>query len=91
MASVGLTEAAAKETGHEVKIGRQKISGEGAGTVYDDKDGIVKLVIDAKYPRERFGDHMPTNQLLCLAAHDDQRPQDQFAQPRSSVSFRASR
>src|ERR1700755_2891100 len=49
VASVGLTEAAAKEAGHEVKVGRQKISGEGAGTVYDDKDGIVKLVVDATY------------------------------------------
>ncbi|MGE4123502.1 MAG: FAD-dependent oxidoreductase, partial [Solirubrobacterales bacterium] len=33
VASVGLTEAQAKEAGHEVKVGKQKIAGEGAGTV----------------------------------------------------------
>src|SRR6195952_3070820 len=43
VASVGLTEAAAREAGLPIKVGKQKISGEGAGTVYDDKDGVVKL------------------------------------------------
>ena len=67
VASVGLTEAAAKEAGHEVKIGRQKISGEGAGTVYDDKDGIVKLVIDAKYG-EGLGAHIVGNRACDMIA-----------------------
>jgi dihydrolipoamide dehydrogenase len=49
VASVGLTEAAAKDAGLPVKVGKQKISAEGAGTVYDDKDGLVKLVIDTTY------------------------------------------
>ena len=48
VASVGLTEAAAKEAGHEVKVGKQKLGGVGGATVYDDKDGLVKLVVDAK-------------------------------------------
>ena len=65
VASVGLTEAAAKEAGHKVKIGKQKISGEGAGTVYDDRDGIVKLVIDAKYG-EVLGAHIVGNRA-CSA------------------------
>jgi dihydrolipoamide dehydrogenase len=67
VASVGLTEAAAKEAGHELKIGKQKISGEGAGTVYDDKDGIVKLVVDAKYG-EILGAHIVGNRACDMIA-----------------------
>ena len=67
VASVGLTEAAAKEAGHEVKIGKQKIAGEGAGTVYDDKDGIVKLVVDAKYG-EILGAHIVGNRACDMIA-----------------------
>jgi dihydrolipoamide dehydrogenase len=67
VASVGLTEAAAKEAGYEVKIGKQKISGEGAGTVYDDKDGIVKLVVDAKYG-EVLGAHIVGNRACDMIA-----------------------
>jgi dihydrolipoamide dehydrogenase len=67
VASVGLTEAAAKEAGHEVKIGKQKIGGEGAGTVYDDKEGLVKLVIDAKYG-EVLGAHIVGNRACDMIA-----------------------
>jgi dihydrolipoamide dehydrogenase len=67
VASVGLTEAQAVEAGHEVKIGKQKISGEGAGTVYDDKDGIVKLVVDAKYG-EILGAHIVGNRACDMIA-----------------------
>jgi dihydrolipoamide dehydrogenase len=67
VASVGLTEAAAKEAGHEVKVGKQKISGEGAGTVYDDRDGIVKLVVDAKYG-EVLGAHIVGNRACDMIA-----------------------
>ena len=67
MASVGLTEAAAKEAGHEVKVGKQKIAGEGGGTVYDDKDGIVKLVVDAKYG-EILGAHIVGNRACDMIA-----------------------
>jgi dihydrolipoamide dehydrogenase len=67
VASVGLTEAAAKEAGHDVKVGKQKISGEGAGTVYDDKDGIVKLVVDAKYG-EILGAHVVGNRACDMIA-----------------------
>jgi len=67
VASVGLTEAQAVEAGHEVKIGRQKISGEGAGTVYDDRDGIVKLVVDARYG-EILGAHVVGNRACDMIA-----------------------
>jgi len=67
VASVGLTEAQAKEAGHEVKIGKQKIAGEGAGVVYDDKDGLVKLVVDAKYG-EVLGAHIVGNRACDMIA-----------------------
>lgn len=67
VASVGLTEEAAKAAGHEVKVGKQKIAGEGAGTVYDDKEGLVKLVIDAKYG-EVLGAHIVGNRACDMIA-----------------------
>ncbi len=67
VASIGLTEAQAKEAGHEIKVGKQKISGEGAGTVYDDKDGLVKLVVDAKYG-EVLGAHIVGNRACDMIA-----------------------
>jgi dihydrolipoamide dehydrogenase len=67
VASVGLTEAQAKEAGHEVKVGKQKIAGEGAGTVYDDKDGLVKLVVEAKYG-EVLGAHIVGNRACDMIA-----------------------
>ena len=67
VASVGLAEAQAKEAGHEVKVGKQKIAGEGAGTVYDDKDGLVKLVVEAKYG-EILGAHVVGNRACDMIA-----------------------
>jgi dihydrolipoamide dehydrogenase len=67
VASVGLTEAAAKEAGYEVKTGKQKIAGEGAGTVYDDKDGLVKLVVEARYG-EILGAHIVGNRACDMIA-----------------------
>ncbi|HEX5526876.1 MAG TPA: dihydrolipoyl dehydrogenase [Solirubrobacterales bacterium] len=67
VASVGLTEAQAKEAGHEIKVGKQKIAGEGAGTVYDDKDGLVKLVVEAKYG-EILGAHAVGNRACDMIA-----------------------
>ena len=65
--SWALTEAAAKEAGHEIKVGKQKIAGEGAGTVYYDKEGIVKLVVDAKYG-EVLGAHIVGNRACYMIA-----------------------
>ncbi len=67
VASVGLTEAAAKESGHEVKVGKQKLGGVGGATVYDDKDGLVKLVVDAKYG-EVLGAHVVGNRACDMIA-----------------------
>ncbi len=67
VASVGLTEAAALETGYRVKVGKQKIAGEGAGTVYDDRLGLVKLVSDAENG-ELLGAHVVGNRACDLIA-----------------------
>jgi dihydrolipoamide dehydrogenase len=67
VASVGLTEAAAKEAGHEVRVGKQKLGGVGGATVYDDKDGLVKLVVDASYG-EILGAHIVGNRACDMIA-----------------------
>ena len=67
VASVGLTEAAAKEAGYDVKVGKQKLGGVGGATVYDDKDGLVKLVVDSKYG-EILGAHVVGNRACDMVA-----------------------
>jgi dihydrolipoamide dehydrogenase len=67
VASVGLTEAAAREAGHDVKIGKQKLGGVGGATVYDDKDGLVKLVVDSRYG-EILGAHVVGNRACDMIA-----------------------
>ena len=67
VASVGLTQAQAEEAGHEVTVGKQKIAGEGAGVVYEDKEGLVKLVVDAKYG-EVLGAHVVGNRACDMIA-----------------------
>ncbi len=67
VASVGLTEAAAKEAGHDVKVGKLKLGGVGAATVYDDKEGLVKLVVDSKYG-EILGAHIVGNRACDMIA-----------------------
>jgi dihydrolipoamide dehydrogenase len=67
VASVGLTEAEAKEAGHDVKVGKFKLGGVGAATVYDDRDGIVKIVADAKYG-EILGAHIVGNRACDMIA-----------------------
>jgi dihydrolipoamide dehydrogenase len=63
VASVGLTEAEAKEAGHDVKVGKFKLGGAGASVVYDDRDGIAKIVADGKYG-EILGAHIVGN-IAC--------------------------
>ncbi|HEX2435816.1 MAG TPA: dihydrolipoyl dehydrogenase, partial [Solirubrobacterales bacterium] len=60
VASFGLTEAQAKETGREIKVGRFKLGAVGAGSVYDDRVGFVKIVADAEYG-ELLGAHIVGN------------------------------
>jgi dihydrolipoamide dehydrogenase len=56
-ASVGLSEAKAKELGHEVKIGRFPFKANSKASVLDAEDGFIKLVCDKKYG-EILGAHM---------------------------------
>ena len=48
VASVGLTEAKAKEAGHEVKVGKFPFIGNGKAIALGEADGFVKTVFDAK-------------------------------------------
>lgn len=57
VASVGLTEQAAKDAGHEVKVGKFPFSASGKAKAAGHSDGFVKLVFDAKYG-ELLGGHM---------------------------------
>jgi dihydrolipoamide dehydrogenase len=58
--SVGMTEAEAKDAGHDIKVGKFKLGGVGAAQVYDDRDGMVKIVADATYG-EILGAHVVGN------------------------------
>jgi len=57
IASVGLTEAKAKEAGHQVKVGRFPFIGNGKAIALGEADGMVKTVFDAK-TGELLGAHM---------------------------------
>lgn len=57
VASVGLTEAKAKEAGHDVKVGRFPFVGNGKAIALGDDQGLVKTVFDAK-TGELLGAHM---------------------------------
>jgi dihydrolipoamide dehydrogenase len=57
VASMGMTEKAAKEAGHEVKIGKFPFSASGKASAAGANEGFVKLVFDAKYG-ELLGAHM---------------------------------
>ncbi|MCI0753273.1 dihydrolipoyl dehydrogenase [Teichococcus vastitatis] len=48
VASVGLTEARAKEAGHEVRVGRFPFIGNGKAIALGEPEGFVKTVFDAK-------------------------------------------
>lgn len=57
VASFGLTEAQAKEAGHDVVVGKVQYGAVGAGTVYGDRTGLVKLIGDRQYG-EILGGHI---------------------------------
>ncbi len=48
VASVGMTEAHAKEAGHDVKVGRFPFIGNGKAIAMGEPDGLVKTIFDAK-------------------------------------------
>jgi dihydrolipoamide dehydrogenase len=57
IASVGMTEKAAKEAGYTLKVGKFPFSASGKASAAGAKDGFVKLIFDAKYG-ELLGAHM---------------------------------
>lgn len=57
VASVGLTEAQAKEKGYDIKVGKFPFSASGKASASGHKDGFVKVIFDAKYG-EWLGCHM---------------------------------
>jgi dihydrolipoamide dehydrogenase len=57
IASVGLTEAAAKEQGREIKVGRFPFVGNGKAIALGEDQGLVKTIFDAK-TGQLLGAHM---------------------------------
>ncbi len=57
VASVGMTEKAAKEAGYELKVGKFPFSASGKASASGHKDGFIKVIFDSKYG-ELLGAHM---------------------------------
>jgi len=57
IASVGLTESAAREKGFEIKVGKFPFTASGKASAAGARDGFVKLIFDAAYG-EILGAHM---------------------------------
>lgn len=57
IASVGMTEIAAKEAGYDIKVGKFPFTASGKASASGHKDGFVKVIFDAKYG-EWLGCHM---------------------------------
>jgi dihydrolipoamide dehydrogenase len=55
--SFGLTEEQAREQGYDVTVGKVQYGAVGAGTVYGDRTGVIKIVGDKKYG-EMIGGHI---------------------------------
>jgi dihydrolipoyl dehydrogenase len=57
VASFGLTEDEARERGHDVTVGKLQYGAVGAGAVYGDRAGLVKIVGERRYG-ELLGGHI---------------------------------
>lgn len=57
VASIGLTEAKARENGYEIKVGKFPFMASGKAFAIGERDGFVKLIFDAKYG-EILGAHI---------------------------------
>jgi dihydrolipoamide dehydrogenase len=57
IASCGLTEAAARAAGYEIKVGRFPFTASGKASASGSRDGFVKLIFDSAYG-ELLGAHM---------------------------------
>jgi dihydrolipoamide dehydrogenase len=67
VASVGLTEKAAREAGHDIRIGRFPFAYNGRAIASDETEGFVKLIFDKKYG-ELLGAHLIGSQATELIA-----------------------
>jgi dihydrolipoamide dehydrogenase len=67
VASVGLTEARARESGYRVKVGKFPFTAIGKAKIEDAADGFVKVVADADYG-EILGVHMIGNTVTEMIA-----------------------
>ncbi|HWD70015.1 MAG TPA: dihydrolipoyl dehydrogenase [Solirubrobacteraceae bacterium] len=57
VASFGLTEEQAREQGYDIAVGKVQYGAVGAGTVYGDRQGLVKIIGDKQYG-ELLGGHI---------------------------------
>lgn len=57
VASFGLTEEQAREQGLDITVGKLQYGAVGAGTVYGDRSGVIKVIGDKKYG-ELVGGHI---------------------------------
>jgi dihydrolipoamide dehydrogenase len=57
VASFGLTEEQAREAGHDVVVGKVPYGAVGAGTIYGDRAGLIKIVGERRYG-ELLGAHI---------------------------------
>ena len=57
IASVGMTEKAAREAGYEIRVGKFPYTASGKASAAGHKDGFIKVIYDAKYG-ELLGAHM---------------------------------
>jgi len=67
VASVGYTEAAAKEAGYDIKVGKFPFSASGKASAAGAKSGFVKVIFDAKYG-EWLGAHMVGSNVTEMIA-----------------------
>ncbi len=63
--SFGLTEAEAKEQGFDLTVGKVPYGAVGAGTLYGDRDGLVKIIGDKRYG-ELLGAHIVGSKAVDL-------------------------
>ncbi len=67
IASVGLTEKAAKDAGYEIKVGKFPFMASGKASASGATEGFVKVIYDAKYG-EFLGCHMIGNNVTEMIA-----------------------
>ena len=67
IASVGMTEKAAREAGYEIKVGKFPFSASGKASAAGSKEGFVKVIFDAKYG-EWLGAHFIGDNVTELIA-----------------------